>query len=159
MQMLWTPPQTYGMGSSGVGGEPSDLCFNQLSRGSDACFKLRTTALVLRHFLPLTFVNIFFNSQRDSMTGCYQGVSILDRIIYVKEKGWVKPGELCELGGLHSMWLLNLPLFPALGVMDTVICDVLEYNEWGHPNIVVSLCDFKKWKQSTFLCFKLFGTA
>lgn len=101
----------------------------------------------------------FFKFSGDSTTGCYQGVSILDTIIYVKEKGRVKPGEFCELGSLHSVWLLNLPLFPGLGVMHTVICDVLEYNEWGRTNRVVSMSTFEKWKQSKLLCFRLFGTA
>ena len=73
------------------------------------------------------------------MIGCYQGVSIFDVITYGKDKGWVEPGELCELESLSSLWLLHTPSFTGLGVLEKDIQDVLEYDEVGQLYRVVSM--------------------
>ena len=66
--------------------------------------------------------SVFFQIlRRESRIGCYQGVSILDAIIYSKEKWWVEPGELCEQRGLHE--LLHPPLLTGPGVMEAVVYD------------------------------------
>lgn len=89
------------------------------------------------HLLSLISVNIFSNCQERNTIGCYQGVSILDTIIYSKEKGWVELEEHCERRILCK--LLNAPLSPGLGSWKKSSVMYQNTMNKGQPNTVVSM--------------------